>query len=284
MSVLDNPKYREMELVPGEYVPDTGLDYPVSDPLYRMLPVKKVRDYKNDETYPFLDDSLSFKIKRAFAYGFVVNVCIRAICYLFYGLRIEGRENLKKNKELLKGGVVSVSNHCFPFDATCLYFAVKRRMYIPMLADLFTSSNWWLLKYFGGVPLADGSMSATKKFNAAFDEYNRRGKWVHIFAEARSWPFYKPLRPFQKGSFTMAYKWGCPILPMNLSYRPRTGFYKLFGSNKPLITVRIGEPIIPDTTQPRKEEVERLLRETHASICKLAGIVKNPWPAIWNEN
>lgn len=284
MTVMDNPKYREMELVPGEYVPETGLEYSASEPLTRMIPVKKVREYKNDDSYPYLNDSLSFKINRFLTYC-VVEGPLRLMCRVKYGLKVEGRENLRKHSDVLKGSVISVCNHCFPFDAICLYYATRRRMYVPMLADLFTGPNWWLLTYYGGIPLADGTMSATKKFNAAFDELNARGKWIHIFAEARSWPFYKPLRPFQKGAFTMAYKWGCPVLPMNISYRPRTGIYKLFGNSAtPLVTVRIGEPVIPDKTQPRKTEVERLLRQTHAAVCKLGGIIKNPWPAIWNED
>lgn len=284
MSVLDNEKYREMVLVPGEYVPDVGLDYPTEDPLFRMLPVTPIRSYKNDSTYPFLNDSLSFKIKRHITY-FIADVPIRIMLALKFGLKFEGRENLKKNKEILKQGAVSISNHIFPYDAICVRQALKQRLWIPMLPDLFTSKNWWLLTHIGGVPLADGSLSATKKFNDAFDTFHSRGEYVHVFAEARSWPFYKPLRPFQKGAFTMAYRWGCPIIPISLSYRPRTGIYKLFGKKEiPLITARIGELIIPDTATPRKIEVERLCIATHEAICKLGGILKNPWPSIANEN
>jgi len=280
MKVTDNLKYREMELVPGEYVPDLGIDYPTDDPLFRLRPVTPVRSYANDASYPYLDDSLSFRIKRHLTY-FIADVPLRLACYTMHGLKVEGKENLRKNRDILKGGIVTVSNHCFALDAICVYLALGRRLWIPMLADLFTSKPWWLLTYFGGIPLTDGSLSATKKFNEAFDTHNQRGEVVHIFPEARSWLYYKPLRPFQKGAFTMAYKWGCPIVPMSISYRPRTGIYRLFGSaEKPLISVRIGEPIIPDTAAPRKTEVERLCVASHEEICRLGGIVKNPWPAI----
>ncbi len=82
----------------------------------------------------------------------------------------------------------------------------------------------------------------------------------------------------------MAYKFGAPILPINISYRQRKRLPKLFGSSRlPLLTVKIGEPIFPDRSQSRKTEVERRLRETHASICRLGGINVNSWPAIWND-
>lgn len=284
MSVSENKLYREMELRPGEYYPETGIDYPTEDPLTRLMPVKIVRECKNDDTYPFFDDSLGYRFKKWIAYTFVADFLLKFVMSFKFGLKIEGRDILKKHKDILSGGIVTVANHCFPFDAICVHYAIGRRLRTPMLPDLFTGSNWWLLTYFGGVPLADGSLSATKKFNEAFDEFNRRGEVVNIFAEARSWPFYKPLRPFQKGAFTMAYRWGSPIVPMSISYRPRTGLYKLFGDEKtPLITLRIGEPIIPDKSANRKVEVDRLLQQTHASICNLAGIIKNPWPAIWND-
>ena len=45
------------------------------------------------------------------------------------------------------------------------------------------------------------------------------------------------------------------------------------------MTVHVGDAIIPDLNRPRKEEVDRMLREAHAQMVKMAGIVKNPWPA-----
>ena len=119
-----------------------------------------------------------------------------------------------------------------------------------------------------------------KAFNAAFDEFHRRGYWFHIFPEAKRWDWYKPLRPFQKGAFTMSYKYNMPILPCAIVYRPRTGIYRWFGpKDEPLTCVVYGEPIFPDTTAPRAAETERLLNVTHQTICQLAGIEHNTWPS-----
>ena len=71
-----------------------------------------------------------------------------------------------------------------------------------------------------------------------------------------------------------------PILPCAIVYRPRTGIYRWFGpKDEPLTKVIIGEPIFPDTTQPRATETERLRQLTHETICRLAGITHNTWPA-----
>ena len=78
----------------------------------------------------------------------------------------------------------------------------------------------------------------------------------------------------------MAYKYDIPVIPCVITYRPRTGLYRLTGKkNTPLMTLHIGTPVIPDTSRPRKEEVSRMLRESHSQMVNMAGILKNPWPA-----
>ena len=69
-----------------------------------------------------------------------------------------------------------------------------------------------------------------------------------------------------------------------ITYRERKGIFRLFGpKNLPLLTVTIGEPIYPDTTQSRKVEVERLRGIAHAQMQQMAGIVHNPWPTTWGN-
>ena len=151
-----------------------------------------------------------------------------------------------------------------------------------MFAPNFRTKDQIFLRIIGGIPIPEPEegLSAMKAFNAAFDEYNQRGYWFHIFPEAKRWDWYKPLRPFQKGAFTMAYKYNKPIIPFAVTYRPRTGIWRWFGpKDEPLTQVIIGKPIYPDTTQPRAAETERLRRLTHETICRLAGITHNTWPA-----
>lgn len=284
MSLKDNLRYKNLKVKEGTYIPDVGLDYPENEPLARMVPVRKVRDVVFDETYPYYDNSFKARLRRNIAYCCIVDTLLPLVVKLKFGLRIEGREVLKKYRKEFANGVISVSNHCFPLDAFCIQRALRHRLWIPMLSDLFTGHQWWYITGFGGIPLGDGSMSATKKFNEAFDKRHAEKGWIHVFPEARSWPFYKPLRPWMKGFFTMAYKWDCPVLPMAITYRERTGIHKYFGPKEtPLITVRIGEPVFPDKTQPRKDEVVRMLLESHSRTWHLADITENSWPAIWED-
>ena len=151
-----------------------------------------------------------------------------------------------------------------------------------MFAPNFRTKDQFYLRIVGGIPIpaAEAGLSAMKAFNAAFDAYDKEGYWFHIFPEAKRWDWYKPLRPFQKGAFTMAYKYNKPIIPFAITYRERTGLWRLFGpKDEPLTQVVIGAPIYPDATKPRAVETERLLKETHATICRLAGIEHNTWPS-----
>lgn len=267
----------------GEYLPRTGMNYPTDDPYARLVPAPQVRKLVFDETYPFLDDSFGFKFQRFIAY-FLVFGPYQLINFLRYGLRFEGRNILRKYRKELKNGAVSVSNHCYRWDGMAVSEALHRRVWIPMLSDHFNGPDMWSLKYFGGIPLPDGSFGAQKAFNNAFDTHNSRKEWIHVFPEARNWNFYKPLRPFRKGAFTMAYKYNVPIVPIGLTYRPRTGIHRLFDKKEiPLITVKIGEPIFPDKSAARSKEVGRLLHESFEAVLKLNGIERNPWPETWTE-
>lgn len=272
----------DLKLRKGEYLPQTGMTYP-DDPMARLVPADRKFDYKFDETYTFLDDSLSFRIQRIVLY-FLVFCPYYLVHSIKFGLRFRNRSVFRRYRKEFSNGIVSIANHCYVWDGMAIAEGMHHTVWMPMLGDHLNSHNRWHLKHFGGIPLSDGSFGGQKKFNEAFDEIHRRKGWIHIFPEARNWHFYKPLRPFMKGAFTMAYKYDCPILPIGISFRERKGIYRLFAKKEiPLITINFGEPVFPDRNNARKVEVERLLRESHSAICGLVGIVENPWPASIDE-
>ncbi|MCQ2335861.1 MAG: 1-acyl-sn-glycerol-3-phosphate acyltransferase [Paludibacteraceae bacterium] len=272
-----------LKLKKGIYLPDVGIEYPTDDPYKRLVPVKKVKDIAFDANYTYLDDSLSFKIQH-FLNDFIAFVHLYIVNKIVYGMHYRGREILKKYRKEFSNGVVSICNHCYRYDGAAIAQAFRRHIWIPMLKDHLAGNDAWLLKYFGGIPVPD-DLGGMRKFNQAFDELHRRKQWILVFPEARNWYFYKPIKPFKKGAFSMAYKYNIPILPINISYRKRTGIYRLFGKKEtPLLTLTIGEPIFPDITRPHKDEVDRLLRESHAAMCEMAGIEENPWPPFWNKD
>jgi 1-acyl-sn-glycerol-3-phosphate acyltransferase len=280
-------EYGTFKIKEGGYIPDMGIDYPKDDPFRRLLKVE-VEDsakgkYQFDETFPYIDKSLGYKINNIF--GFFVKWFLVAVWNrLHFGLKIEGRRNVSKHKKELADGAMCICNHVFIFDAMGVYQAVRRRrLWIPMFAKHFNGKNSWFMRYSGGIPIPE-TRGGLRKFNEAFDEYHRRKEWFLIFPESVRWNMYAPIRPFKRGAFSMAYKYGVPIVPLVYSYRERKGLYRIFGSkNTPCVTLHVGEPIFIDSSLPRKEEVDRVCKLAHECMVCMAGIEENPWPAIGEE-
>lgn len=281
-----NKQYSEMKVVDGEYIPVPPMSYPEENPFQRTLFPKHIKEIAFDEHYPYLNDSKWYRFNLLWGYYLVIHLLLRLKLRIQMGLRIKGKDVLRKYKSQLTNGAITIANHVYRLDCPCVLIAVnaKHTTRIPMYAPNFKTKDGFFMSLAGGVPIPEieTNLSALKKFNAAFDEFARRGWWIHVFPEACRWDMYKPLRPFQKGAFTMSYKYNKPILPCVLTYRERKGIFRLFGPKTlPLLTVTIGEPIFPDTTLPRKQEVDRLRERAHMQMQEMAGIVHNPWPAAW---
>ena len=279
-----NKRYIDLKVTEGTYVPPVKTEYPEEDPYVGLYKPVYDREYPEvDANYPYVDDSWANKLRIWYGYWVVMRL-LKCILRIKYGLRYVGLENARKFQKECQGGAITIANHCYRHDCASVLSGLRPNTHtrIPMFAPNFKTKDQFYLRIVGGIPIPapEEGLSAMKAFNAAFDEFHKRGYWFHIFPEAKRWDWYKPLRPFQKGAFTMAYKYNMPILPCAVVYRERTGIYKWFGpKDEPLTSVVYGEPIFPDTTQPRAVETERLLNETHAAICRLAGIEHNTWPS-----
>ncbi len=290
-----NKRYKDLKVTEETYVPPVTIDYPEDDPYVGLYKPVYDREFGPvDANYPYFDESLANRCRVFCGYAIVLRI-FGWVLRLKYGLRwkIEGENTWRRSscgvrrwmKQFdLSRGAITISNHCYRHDCASVLttFHAAPRTRIPMFAPNFRTKDQIFLRIIGGIPIPEPEegLSAMKAFNAAFDEYNQRGYWFHIFPEAKRWDWYKPLRPFQKGAFTMAYKYNKPIIPFAVTYRPRTGIWRWLGpDDEPLTQVIIGKPIYPDTTQPRAAETERLRRLTHETICRLAGITHNTWPA-----
>ncbi|GHT86995.1 hypothetical protein FACS1894137_13410 [Spirochaetia bacterium] len=263
----------------GPYVPHLGIEYP-KDPDEHLLQTVKLVDLRVDEQYPYLDKSLKFKLWSALVYLGIFTLCF-ILTRIRFGLRIEGRSILKKHRKLFKNGAMTVSNHMLRWDFLCVLQAVRwRRLWFPAWKENISGPDRHFIRAVGGIPVPE-DIHAIKYFNHAFDELHARKKWFHAFPESSNWHYYQPIRPFKKGVFTMAYKYNLPLIPMAFSYRPPTGIFKLYMKAYPLITLRIGEPVLPDLSLGRKEATSLLRQQCHKKVVELAGIREgeNPYPA-----
>ena len=272
------PAYQNFQVKEEVYVPEPAVEFPGDNPFTRMTPIRgKNKDIKFDSTYNYLDKSLKFKIWHLLIYlttWFVVFPINR----IRYGLRIEGREKIRQYRKCFTNGMMTVCNHVHRWDMLCVLQAMRyRKAWIPMYAQAFNGKDGFLMKHIGGIAIPD-NYSGLRKFDQALDELHSKKQWIHIFPESCSWYNYAPLRPFKTGAFNMAYKYALPIIPMVITFRPRTGWRKIFSDSGPLLTIHVGDPIVPDLSAPRKEETARLRDLAHKTLLDMAGIVTNPWP------
>ena len=273
------PAYRNFKVREEVYVPEPPEEFSGDNPFVKMAPIRGERkDIKFDETYPYLDKSLTFRIWHFLIYLVTWLVAFPAN-WIRFGIKIEGREKIRRNRELFANGMMTVCNHVHRWDMICVLQAMRyRRAWIPMYAQPFRGKDGFLMKAIGGVAIPE-ELSGLRAFDKAMDELHANKQWIHLFPESCSWRFYAPLRPFKTGAFNMAYRHGLPVVPLVISFRPRTGWRKLFGKGEPLLTIHVGDPIVPDLTVPRKAEVARIRDLAHQTMLDMAGIVSNPWPS-----
>ena len=273
------PAYRNFKVKEEVYVPEPMADFSAEDPFTKMAPIRReLKDMKFDDTYPYLDKSLKFKIWHFLVY-LATWIAAFPVNRIRYGLKIEGRKKIRQNRKLFANGMMTVCNHVYRWDMICVLQAMRfRKAWIPMYAQPFRGKDGFLMKNIGGIAIPE-KRSGLRAFDKALDELHDRKQWIHIFPESCSWKFYAPLRPFKTGAFNMAYKYALPVIPMVITFRPRTGWRKLFSKDEPLVTIHVGDPIIPNPNTPRKEEVARMRDLAHKTMLDMAGIVSNPWPS-----
>ena len=273
------PAYRNFKVKEEVYVPEPPEEFSGDDPFVKMAPIRgELKDIKFDETYPYLDKSLTFRIWHFLIYLVTWLVAFPAN-WIRFGIKIEGREKIRRNRELFANGMMTVCNHVHRWDMICVLQAMRyRRVWIPMYAQPFRGKDGFLMKAIGGVAIPE-ELSGLRAFDKAMDELHANKQWIHLFPESCSWRFYAPLRPFKTGAFNMAYRHGLPVVPLVISFRPRTGWRKLFGKGEPLLTIHVGDPIVPDLTVPRKAEVARIRDLAHQTMPAMSSIVSNPWPS-----
>ncbi len=262
------------------YRPNLGYVYPDKSDEH-MITVKHLRDTNFDEHYNYLDKSRWYKVKRVFLW-LSLNLFAFPICTLRHGLRIKGKNNLRKNKKILKEGAITICNHVLMWDYLCVLKAIRPRLqYHPGWKTNFEGPNGPLIRLVGGIPIPTDNIRAMVKFQKAINEVLEKKKWLHFFPEGSMWFYYPDIRPLKKAIFKFSVKHNKPIVPMAISFRERKGLWKLFGK-KPLATLTIGELLWPDYTISQADAIDKLHKESYHIMQELVGVT--PGDPTYNTN
>ena len=245
------------------YPEDTGSHY---------LVVKKDDGTVFDANYPYVDRSK--KMKRT-QFWMRVGICtiVYPLLSILLGLKIRGRENLKKHAEAISNGVISVSNHVHLWDYLSIIKAIRpHRPNVLSWAPDIRGENGKLIRATGGIPIPEDDVRATIAYIRAVGKLLEEGGWLQIYAEGSMWEFYAPIRPFKHGLAYFAIKYKKPIIPMGFSFRKPGWIHKHVFRQDASLTLTIGEPLFANPELTGKEAEEELTRRAHEAVCRLAGI------------
>lgn len=246
-----------------------------------MLVLKRTRAVQLDEHYAYMPRGFWFRVKRALVAS-VLHLVVFPLMHLTHGLKIYGRENLKKHKKELKNGAITISNHVFMWDYLCVLKAIRPHIsYFPAWKTNFESGFHAFMRILGGMPIPEGDVRATKKFAEALDEVVASGRWLHVFPEGSLWYFYPDIRPLKPAVFRYAVKHRKPLIPISMSFRPRKGFRRLFGKG-PFVDLHIAEPIYADTTLSPRAAADELRTRAYRIMQEMNGIF--PGDPTYNED
>lgn len=260
------------------YPPETDKHY---------LKVHMDRGIVFDTEYPYIDRSKGFLFRQGVV-RFLLNAFVFRIAAIRMGLKIEGRENIRKYKDVLKNGVVSVANHVHMWDYIAVMTAIRPfRSNLLAWAPNVNGENGTLIRMVGGIPIPEGNTAATKTYLKVMRDLlqNRHG-WLHIYAEGSMWEYYRPVRPFKRGAAHIACDSDKPILPLGFSYREPGWIRKHIFRQIATFTLHVVEPLFPNKELNAKEREKDLLIRSHEAVCRLVGIdpEENLYPAVFDNS
>lgn len=246
-----------------------------------MVVLKRTKPLQLDEKYDYMPRGVMFRIERALVAA-VLHLIVFPIMHLTHGLRIYGRENLKKHKNELKRGAITVSNHVFMWDYLCVLKAIRPHIsYFPAWKPNLESGFQPFMRILGGMPIPEDDIHAMIAFKHGMDEVVSSGRWLHVFPEGSLWNFYPDIRPLKPAVFTYAVRYGKPLIPISMSFRPRRGIRRIFGKG-PFVDLHISEPFYADKSKPPREAAEELRALVYREMQKMNGI--NPGDPTYNED
>ena len=250
------------------------------------LVVKKNDGTVFDRNYPYIDRS-PLSLFKQWAVRILLNIIVFPVARIRLGLRIKGRENIKKHRDVIRNGVVSMSNHVHLWDFICIMCAVRpSKPYVLTWAPNVRGENGKMMRSVRCIPIPENDVHATKAYLTAVEKMVREGGWLHVYPEGSMWEFYQPIRPFKTGAASLACKFGKPVIPMGFSYRKPGFIRKKIFRQAACFTLNIGEPVYANGGLGRREQAEDLTARCHAEVCKLAGIEpeKNIYEPIFNNS
>lgn len=237
-----------------------------------LVILKHQVDVEFDESYKYYHS----KIRRGFNFLLktIAFPIFKTIHFFSYNLKVKGKEHLKTLRKA-KQNYILISNHCMFLDsAFSLLSCFKNPLYIPTVENtLRIPFLRHIIASFNVIPVPSSPKSLVC-FKNAVNKLLSCGNNLLIYPEGALWPYYPELREFKTGAFRFSVDNNVPILPSCITFRERTGIWKILGK-KPLVTYTFLPPIYPNTTIHKKLAITEIKQSAYELMKKF--LAEHPW-------
>lgn len=219
-------------------------------------------EFKIDSDYKYINDGIIFNMISDIIFA-IISPILFILNKVLLGFRIEGKENLKKVKDI---GKITISNHIHPMDCTMngLVNFPDRTYYVSLMTNFKIPVIRHLIRILYAIPIPE-EISNKEKFLKEIEKAIENKKTIHIYPEAALWPYYEDLRKFKKGAFRIAVETNAPIVPIVFKFEEPKGIFKLY-KNKKCIFAKVLEPVYPDNTLDKNDRIEKLKEEVERAM------------------
>jgi 1,2-diacylglycerol 3-alpha-glucosyltransferase len=213
------------------------------------------RVYTRAGNAPEVPAGYTGRIYRALSTAFYYGLAI-PLLFLFtrviLGVRSEGRNRLPK------GGALTVCNHVHLLDSALVGLALFPRRVVFTSAPMNLTNRWYgaLVRLLGGVAVPR-TPSGLPLFFSEMELFLAKGRVVHFFPEGELIPYDTSLRDFKRGAFHLAAHARVPVVPLSIRFTS-PGRLRRLVSATPTMVIVVGDPIVPITTDPRRDRAIRM--------------------------
>ncbi len=213
-----------------------------------------------DGDYNFRPRSIFFRIW-AWIFRALAIAVFNPILALKYKLTSFNYKSIKKFKGK---AFVMTCNHVHMLDDLAIgtnLFCWRKVYYTTLDRNIKRPLVGFWLRSLGGIPIPSESISGMKKFNDDISYLLKHGKPILYNPEGALWPYYREIRPYKKGAFSMAVKNDVPILPLVVLFKRKK---KRNGKFKYILMYAICDPIEIDKSLPdERSQIAKLMEQTH---------------------
>ncbi len=223
----------------------------------------------------FEQKKLSSRMMARYAFGQAVNYrrkMLRQKKIIMKG--VTGLENLSA----LRGGAVITCNHFNAYDSFVIqyvYEEIHRRFRKGKFFRVIREGNYTaypgfyglLMRHCNTLPLSSNH-KVMGEFFTAVNNLLKAGNFVLVYPEQGMWWNYRKPRPLKKGAFSFAVNAGVPVLPCFITLHD-SGITGSDGFPVQEYTVHIAEPIYPQETFSRSENIRRMADMNYAAWKKI---------------